>query len=88
MDCWCGEVIGLKQDYDVSLDNIYGFSPKQVADLKDFLEWEGHRVLFRKFNGCADDDDESWLWHGRAGRSLTFDIPLRLQTIHGIVMTR
>jgi hypothetical protein len=77
VDCWCGEVSELKQNYDVSLDNLFGFSSTEITELRECLEWENHLVLFRKFNGSAEDDDESWLWHGRAGKCLTFDIPVK-----------
>lgn len=67
----------MKGRYDFSLDNIWGFSPKEVREMKEWLEWEGFKPLIKRYTGNPDEWDESFEWHKAAGRVLTFSIPIQ-----------
>lgn len=74
VDVWC-----MDKKYDYSLDNIYGFSKKEISNLKESLNWERHSVLFRKFTNNQDEADESWLWRKNVSRCLTFSVPIEVK---------
>jgi hypothetical protein len=63
--------------YDFALDNIWGFSPKEIRSIKGELEWEGFRPMVKRFTGNPDEEDESWSWHKQAGKVLVFSYPIQ-----------
>lgn len=72
VDVWC-----MPSRYDFSLDNLYGFTRKELNEIRDCLVWEGFRPLLRRYTGDEDEHDESWEWHRKAGNCLTFSIPIQ-----------
>lgn len=71
VDVWCPP-----KPCEFSLDNIWGFTETELKELREGLEWEGFNVLCRKFSNNKDEEDESWSWHGKAGKTLVFSIPI------------
>lgn len=63
--------------FDVSLENISGFTKKEITDLKESLEWEGFKVDTRMYDGNPDDEDESWYWKKKGNKTISFIVPIQ-----------
>ena len=61
---------------DFSLENIHGLSPDDIEGLKEDLEWQGMKVLVKKFDGNPDDEDEAWEWKKLGIPVISFIIPI------------
>lgn len=72
----CVDVWVMPPKFDFSLDNIWGFKPNDVREIREHLEWEGFTIKTQRYTGNEDEHDESWEWHNLAGRTLTFSIPI------------
>ena len=64
------------KNVDISLENISGISDKQIKEWKESLEWEGFKVLTKKYTGKPDDEDEAWKWRELGIPVLSFIIPI------------
>jgi hypothetical protein len=65
--------------YDFSIENISGFTSKELQKLKAMLKWEGFHALVKRYTGRTNDQDESWLWRKRKIKTLSFIIPIDAQ---------
>lgn len=63
-------------DYDVVLDNCWNINTNKI---KSFLEWEGYKVLVKKYTGKVEDEDESFEWIKRGIPTISFTIPIKSQ---------
>ena len=61
---------------DFSLENIAGLTTAKIKDLKEDLEWQGMKVLVKKFDGNPDDEDEAWKWKDLGIPVISFIIPI------------
>ena len=64
------------KNFDFSLENISGFSDKEIKDLKESLMWEGMKVRTAKYTGDPDDEDEAFQWHKKGIKTMSFIIPI------------
>lgn len=65
------------KDVDISLENISGFTKKEIIDLKESLIWEGFRVTTKMYDGNPDDEDEAWYWKKKNVKTISFIIPIQ-----------
>jgi hypothetical protein len=66
-----------RERYDFILDNIGGFSRKEVSALKEHFAWEGFKVKTKMYDGNPDDQDESWSWRKRGIKGMGFMVPIQ-----------
>jgi hypothetical protein len=64
------------KNVDISLENISGFTKKEITDLKESLEWEGFRITTKVYDGNPDDEDEGWYWKEHGIKAISFIIPI------------
>lgn len=62
---------------DFSLENVWGFSDKQLKELKESLEWEGLRFQIKKYSGKPEEEDEAWYWRKQKIPTMSFIIPIK-----------
>ena len=64
-------------DKDFSIENISGFTKKEIKDLKETMEWEGFNVKIKELDfKCEDDEDEAWAWAKLGHKVVSFIIPI------------
>lgn len=61
---------------DFSLENISGFKPGDIQDLKESLEWEGFVLRTKVWDGNPDDEDEAYKWKELGQKVISFIIPI------------
>lgn len=61
---------------DFSLENISGFEPSAIKEVKENLEWEGFKLLTKKYTGADIDEDEAFQWVKMGVRVMSFIIPI------------
>lgn len=61
---------------DFTLENISGFKPDRIEELKESLEWEAFRIKTKVWDGNPDDEDESWKWKELGHKVISFIIPI------------
>jgi hypothetical protein len=62
---------------DFSLENISGFTPAKVKELRESLVWEGFKLRTKTYNGNPDDEDEAWAWKKKGIPVISFIIPIQ-----------
>ena len=73
VDVACGDQY---KGLDFSLENISGFTKKEITDIREHLEWENFSIKTKMFDGNHDDEDEAWSWKNRGHRVISFIIPI------------
>ena len=73
VDVCCGEQY---DGFDCSIENISGIHKKDLTDLRESLEWEGHKVRFKNYDGTPDDEDEAFKWVEKKIPVFSFIIPI------------
>lgn len=61
---------------DFTLENIHGFKPDKITDIKESLEWEGFKLRAKVWDGNPDDEDEAWKWRELGHKAISFIIPV------------
>lgn len=69
---------GEYKNVDIALENISGFSKKEVGTLKENLEWEGFKIKTKFYTGKPEEEDEAWYWKKEGNKVITFIIPIEL----------
>ncbi len=62
---------------DFTIENIYGFTDKQIRELKESLEWEGFRFHMKRYTGKPEEEDEAWYWRKKKIPTMSFIIPIK-----------
>lgn len=68
--------------YDFALENISGFTDKEIKNFSGNLKWEGHKILVSKFDKKLDLEDESWKWIDKGFKVISFCIPIEGESWH------
>jgi len=75
--------IGKQYDkYDFSMENIHGIPTHKINEVVENLEWEGFKVLKKKYTGKIEDEDEAFAWVKKGIPVLSFIIPIEGESWH------